>query len=235
MGMRKCSQCGRSGHNSRTCRIRVLGIAHQSMKLFGVELELMSNNNTHHHLHHHHGFSFSPHSQLLSHHHHHHRKPTTTNAAAYLSLQAPRKKGVPWSEEEHKLFLVGLQQLGRGDWRGISRNFVTSRTSTQVASHAQKYFLRQNNPNKNKHTPTILTMVERKEAQVEEDDEFSISVGMFPKLAASTADYYCTHTRRQPIAPVPEIPDCRLLNNLATQNAPSLELSLQPPVSVCKI
>jgi SHAQKYF class myb-like DNA-binding protein len=41
------------------------------------------------------------------------------------------------------MFLVGLENLGKGDWRGISRHFVVSRTPTQVASHAQKYFLRQ--------------------------------------------------------------------------------------------
>ncbi|KAF8783571.1 hypothetical protein HU200_000509 [Digitaria exilis] len=51
-----------------------------------------------------------------------------------------RKKGVPWSEEEHRLFLEGLEKLGRGDWRGISRGFV--------ASHAQKFFLRQNSAGK---------------------------------------------------------------------------------------
>ena len=38
----------------------------------------------------------------------------------------------------------------QGDWRGISRHFVQSRTPTQVASHAQKYFIRQNNMNKRK-------------------------------------------------------------------------------------
>lgn len=52
--------------------------------------------------------------------------------------------GVPWTAEEHRTFLAGLKKLGKGDWRGISRNFVTTRTPTQVASHAQKYFLRQN-------------------------------------------------------------------------------------------
>ncbi|RWW25475.1 hypothetical protein GW17_00010177 [Ensete ventricosum] len=41
------------------------------------------------------------------------------------------------------MFLMGLQKLGKGDWRGIARNFVVSRTPTQVASHAQKYFIRQ--------------------------------------------------------------------------------------------
>jgi SHAQKYF class myb-like DNA-binding protein len=51
--------------------------------------------------------------------------------------------GVPWTEEEHRRFLLGLQKLGKGDWRGISHNFVVSRTPTQVASHAQKYFIRQ--------------------------------------------------------------------------------------------
>ncbi|PWA81090.1 Homeodomain-like protein [Artemisia annua] len=53
-----------------------------------------------------------------------------------------RKKGVTWTEEEHRSFLIGLEKLGKGDWRGISKNYVPSRTPTQVASHAQKYFIR---------------------------------------------------------------------------------------------
>ncbi|KAK1431403.1 hypothetical protein QVD17_07862 [Tagetes erecta] len=66
-----------------------------------------------------------------------------------------RKKGTPWTEEEHRLFLIGLQRYGKGDWRSISRNVVVSRTPTQVASHAQKYFLRQNSMKKERKRSSI--------------------------------------------------------------------------------
>ncbi|CAO2165446.1 unnamed protein product [Urochloa humidicola] len=72
---------------------------------------------------------------------------------------AERKKGVPWSEEEHRQFLAGLEKLGKGDWRGISRNFVTTRTPTQVASHAQKFFLRQSSMGKKKRRSSLFDMV----------------------------------------------------------------------------
>ncbi|GJN18456.1 hypothetical protein PR202_gb05621 [Eleusine coracana subsp. coracana] len=70
-----------------------------------------------------------------------------------------RKKGVPWSEEEHRQFLVGLEKLGKGDWRGISRSYVTTRTPTQVASHAQKFFLRQSSMGKKKRRSSLFDMV----------------------------------------------------------------------------
>lgn len=66
-----------------------------------------------------------------------------------------RKKGVPWTEEEHRQFLMGLRKYGKGDWRSISRNFVVSRTPTQVASHAQKYYIRLGSDNKNKRRSSI--------------------------------------------------------------------------------
>lgn len=70
-----------------------------------------------------------------------------------------KKRGVKWTEEEHRTFLAGLEELGKGDWRGISRNFVMTRTPTQVASHAQKYFLRKNNPNKKKRRSSLFDVV----------------------------------------------------------------------------
>ncbi|KAK7269715.1 hypothetical protein RIF29_22449 [Crotalaria pallida] len=66
-----------------------------------------------------------------------------------------RKKGTPWTEDEHRLFLVGLNKYGKGDWRSISRNVVVTRTPTQVASHAQKYFLRQNSVKKERKRSSI--------------------------------------------------------------------------------
>ncbi|KAL6501554.1 hypothetical protein OROGR_026687 [Orobanche gracilis] len=68
-------------------------------------------------------------------------------------------RSVPWTEEEHRLFLVGLQKLGKGDWRGIARNYVISRTPTQVASHAQKYFIRQSNVSRRKRRSSLFDIV----------------------------------------------------------------------------
>lgn len=67
--------------------------------------------------------------------------------------------GEAWTEEEHKRFLLGLNKLGKGDWRGISRNYVISRTPTQVASHAQKYFNRQTNVHRRKRRSSLFDMV----------------------------------------------------------------------------
>nr|GLL40153.1 transcription factor DIVARICATA-like [Ipomoea trifida] len=69
--------------------------------------------------------------------------------------EAERKKGTPWTEEEHRLFLIGLDRYGKGDWRSISRNVVVTRTPTQVASHAQKYYLRQQSMKKERKRSSI--------------------------------------------------------------------------------
>ena len=54
---------------------------------------------------------------------------------------------------------MGLQKLGKGDWRGIARNYVVSRTPTQVASHAQKYFIRQTNVSRRKRRSSLFDIV----------------------------------------------------------------------------
>ncbi|KEH31875.1 putative transcription factor MYB-HB-like family [Medicago truncatula] len=91
-----------------------------------------------------------------------------------------RKRGIPWTEEEHKLFLVGLQKVGKGDWRGISRNYVKTRTPTQVASHAQKYFLRRSNLNRRRRrsslfdiTTDTVSAIPMEEEQVKNQDSVS--------------------------------------------------------------
>ena len=67
-------------------------------------------------------------------------------------------------------FRLVLTELTRflhvqGDWRGISRHFVQSRTPTQVASHAQKYFIRQNNLNKRKRRSSLFDIVSEAPAE----------------------------------------------------------------------
>ncbi|KAJ4954209.1 hypothetical protein NE237_031041 [Protea cynaroides] len=162
---RRCSHCSHNGHNSRTCPTR------GGVKLFGVRLTDSS-------------IKKSASMGNLSHYSSSSSAAASPNAGSpsdtirdpiaiaegYVSddpahvscssnCRGERKKGVPWTEEEHRLFLLGLQKLGKGDWRGIARNFVISRTPTQVASHAQKYFNRQSNASRRKRRSSLFDMV----------------------------------------------------------------------------
>lgn len=62
-----------------------------------------------------------------------------------------------WSKDEHFLFLGGLEQHGRGSWKQIA-SVVKTRTPTQVQSHAQKYFQRQKQCDKNKRSIHDLSL-----------------------------------------------------------------------------
>ncbi|PIA30914.1 hypothetical protein AQUCO_05300029v1 [Aquilegia coerulea] len=147
----KCSHCGKAGHNQRTCTEKIV-------KLFGVKIsppnikkereDLMKKS-----------FSMGNLQALM--------KDDDDLDRGYNSDEGPlrskkdgheRKKGVPWTAQEHRTFLEGLQNLGKGDWRGIAKSYVTTRTPTQVASHAQKYFLRQAAANKKKRRSSLFDM-----------------------------------------------------------------------------
>ncbi|KAK6947546.1 SANT/Myb domain [Dillenia turbinata] len=179
---RRCSHCSNNGHNSRTCPNR-------GVKLFGVRLTDGS------------AIRKSASMGNLSHYSgsgsglHHNNNPgspggdTPDHAAAadgYASEDfvpgsnsscRERKKGVPWTEEEHRMFLLGLQKLGKGDWRGIARNYVISRTPTQVASHAQKFFIRQSNVSRRKRRSSLFDIVadESVDPPMASQDFFSIN------------------------------------------------------------
>ncbi len=43
-----------------------------------------------------------------------------------------------WTMDEHKLFIVGLKKFGK-NWKKLE-GFIETRTSSQIRSHAQKYF-----------------------------------------------------------------------------------------------
>ncbi|KAG5097943.1 hypothetical protein JHK82_047797 [Glycine max] len=89
--------------------------------------------------------------------------PTTSFMPPVAHASASEVSSVPWTEEEHRLFLLGLHKVGKGDWRGISRNFVKTRTPTQVASHAQKYFLRRHNQNRRRRRSSLFDITIGKE------------------------------------------------------------------------
>ncbi|KAE8699456.1 putative malic enzyme [Hibiscus syriacus] len=173
---RRCSHCSNNGHNSRTCHTRggSGGVGCGGVKLFGVRLTdgsiikksaSMGNLSSAHY----HSSSSaaaspnpgSPSSDHIRDSNHDHDGYLSDEPTAHTSAnpRGERKKGVPWTEEEHRLFLIGLQKLGKGDWRGIARNFVVSRTPTQVASHAQKYFIRQSNVTRRKRRSSLFDMV----------------------------------------------------------------------------
>jgi hypothetical protein len=61
-------------------------------------------------------------------------------------------------QEKKKKILtcLNLKNKPQGDWRGISRHYVQTRTPTQVASHAQKYFIRQTSTGNKRKRRTSL-------------------------------------------------------------------------------
>ncbi|KAL9270811.1 Transcription factor MYB1R1-like protein [Drosera capensis] len=128
-----------------------------------------------------------------------------------------RKRGIPWSEEEHTRFLVGLKKLGKGDWRGIAKNFVLTRTPTQVASHAQKYYIRRSNVSRRRRRSSLFDIttdsvvaVPANDQQTNQDEAsqslplVSTQTTSYPLSIAPAVDY--KHFLPTQVAPVPQKP-----------------------------
>lgn len=63
---------------------------------------------------------------------------------SFMSLSRPFVPWQPryWTPEEHRLFMDAVQRYGWKDVKSIAQH-VGTRTPTQVRTHAQKLFLRQ--------------------------------------------------------------------------------------------
>ncbi|KAK2653357.1 hypothetical protein Ddye_013213 [Dipteronia dyeriana] len=83
--------------------------------------------------------------------------------------------GVAWTEDEHQSFLTGLKMLGKGNWKGISKNYVTTRTPTQVASHAQKYFIRRASIDKKNQRASVFYTPHEEESLPTSQDPFPVN------------------------------------------------------------
>ncbi|KAL8043199.1 hypothetical protein ABFX02_09G103400 [Erythranthe guttata] len=151
----RCKHCNTDGHTTRACLTKSGGGGGGGgggVRLFGVRLtdgsffkKSASMGNLSH---------CSAAAAAVSPEGYHSDNPDRGSAA----VPRIRKRGVPWTEEEHRQFLLGLHKVGKGHWLSISKGFVSSRTPSQVASHAQKYFMRQSDTGRKRKRASLFDM-----------------------------------------------------------------------------
>lgn len=90
-----------------------------------------------------------------------------------------------------RLFLMGLNKYGKGDWRSISRYYVVTKTPTQVASHAQKFFRRQ----------TCTTPTDRRRPSIH--DIQTVDSSIFPNPPQMNTNPIMTDELIPPQVPIP--------------------------------
>jgi SHAQKYF class myb-like DNA-binding protein len=120
----------------------------------------------------------------------------------------PYKRG--WTKEEHLRFLIGLQIHGKGAWKAIS-SVVQSKTPTQIQSHAQKYFLRQQQKVKNKRSIHDFTIQDLQKLLQEES-----------RLNMSGLTMSAPHAQQQQHQPI-HYSDWNIPRNFMYQGIPSMQ------------
>jgi len=64
----------------------------------------------------------------------------TSDSASGITMQPQNFNIGRWTEHEHKKFLEAILMYGN-EWKSVQK-YISSRSSTQARSHAQKFFLR---------------------------------------------------------------------------------------------
>ncbi|KAF9604310.1 hypothetical protein IFM89_005891 [Coptis chinensis] len=227
MMSRSCSHCGHNGHNSRTCTENggalvtpTTATSGGGFMLFGVRVAENS-------------FRKSVSMNNLSQYEQLHESNSDI-AAGYASDDV-----VHTSDGNRE------RKRGKGDWRGISRNYVKTRTPTQVASHAQKYFLRRSNQNRRRRRSSLFDITAEEERPIQSPQQLNSNFGLslpifslsFGPENTTLGQAEPTNTHAKVIRPIPILPippssrmeDLNLNQNTMVEDSSSLSLKLCTP------